>query len=140
MVSVCVVGIGTYTYDGKEYKASASQSGSSFARCRKVILEALKINESCGYNECSFDGIWSGGGGAGQRNLYVSSLFFDKAAQVNPTPPSLEFSSWNFKHLSLKNIQFSPYIFNFMSIDSLTSHWTYLLDLWHVLTVFKINE
>ncbi|XP_022153685.1 apyrase 2-like [Momordica charantia] len=73
---------GTYTYDGKEYKASASQSGSSFGRCRKVILEALKINESCGYNECSFDGIWSGGGGAGQRNLYVSSLFFDKAAQV----------------------------------------------------------
>lgn len=73
---------GTYTYGGEEYKVSAPESGSSFARCRKVILEALKINKSCGYNECTFDGIWSGGGGAGLNNLYVASFFFDKAAQA----------------------------------------------------------
>ncbi|KAG6592142.1 putative apyrase 2, partial [Cucurbita argyrosperma subsp. sororia] len=66
----------------KEYKASSPRSGSSFARCRSVILEALNINKSCGYNDCSFDGVWSGGGGAGVKNLYVASFFFDKAAQA----------------------------------------------------------
>ncbi|KAG7025015.1 Apyrase 2 [Cucurbita argyrosperma subsp. argyrosperma] len=73
---------GTYAYGGKEYKASSPRSGSSFARCRSVILEALNINKSCGYNDCSFDGVWSGGGGAGVKNLYVASFFFDKAAQA----------------------------------------------------------
>jgi apyrase len=32
--------------------------------------------------KCSFGGIWNGGGGDGQKNLFVASFFFDRAAEV----------------------------------------------------------
>lgn len=32
--------------------------------------------------KCTFGGIWNGGGGDGQKNLFVASFFFDRAAEV----------------------------------------------------------
>ncbi|KAK2415958.1 apyrase [Trifolium repens] len=67
---------GTYTYSGEEYKAYAPASGSSLDECREVIRKALEVNHSCPYSSCTFDGIWSGGGGKGQKTLYATSSFY----------------------------------------------------------------
>lgn len=32
--------------------------------------------------KCTFGGIWNGGGGDGQKHLFVASFFFDRAAEV----------------------------------------------------------
>lgn len=34
--------------------------------------------------KCTFGGVWNGGGGDGQKNLFVASFFYDRAAEVNP--------------------------------------------------------
>ncbi|KAE8698991.1 putative apyrase 1 [Hibiscus syriacus] len=73
---------GTYQYGGEEYKASALSSGSSMEECRRVTLKALKANDSCVHMKCTFGGIWNGGGGDGQKNLFVASFFFDRAAEA----------------------------------------------------------
>lgn len=52
--------------------------------CRRLAFKALKINEStCTHMKCTFGGIWNGGGGDGQKNLFVASFFFDRAAEVS---------------------------------------------------------
>lgn len=74
---------GTYKYGGQEYEASAGTSVSSLNECRKVVLKALKMNETtCPHPHCTFGGIWDGGAGDGQKNLFVASFFFDRAAEV----------------------------------------------------------
>ncbi|XVF57003.1 hypothetical protein PTKIN_Ptkin06aG0167700 [Pterospermum kingtungense] len=73
---------GTYKYGGKEYKASSSSSGASMEECRRITLKALKVNDTCTHMKCTFGGIWNGGGGDGQKNLFVASFFFDRAAQA----------------------------------------------------------
>ncbi|XP_068661767.1 apyrase 2-like isoform X2 [Aristolochia californica] len=82
---------GSYSYGGSRYDASASPSGSSFNTCRRVAIKALKVNESmCTHMKCTFGGIWNGGGGDGQKNLFVASFFFDRAAEagfVDPKQP-----------------------------------------------------
>ncbi|XP_002525470.2 apyrase 2 [Ricinus communis] len=82
---------GAYKYGGVEYKASASPSGASLEGCRSLALKALKVNEStCTHMKCTFGGIWNGGGGDGQKNLFVASFFFDRAAEagfIDPTQP-----------------------------------------------------
>ncbi|KAG4938232.1 hypothetical protein AAZX31_16G040700 [Glycine max] len=67
---------GTYTYSGVKYKALASTSGSNFDKCREVALKALKVNEPCPHQNCTFGGIWNGGGGSGQKVLYVTTSFY----------------------------------------------------------------
>ncbi|XP_008792533.2 probable apyrase 2 [Phoenix dactylifera] len=91
--SYCMLGgyTGTYEYNGEVYNASASPSGSSYNKCRTEAIKTLKINETCTYEDCSFGGVWSGGGGDGQKNIYVASFFYDRAAQVgfiDPEEPS----------------------------------------------------
>ncbi|GFY80696.1 apyrase 1 [Actinidia rufa] len=80
---------GSYTYGGASYPASASPSGSSRRRCRRVVVKALKVNEPCKHMKCTFGGIWNGGGGKGQQNLYVASFFFDRAAEAGFIDPNL---------------------------------------------------
>lgn len=75
--------LGTYKYGGKPFKASSNPSGSSLNECKSIALKALKVNEStCTHMKCTFGGIWNGGGGDGQKNLFVASFFFDRAAEV----------------------------------------------------------
>ncbi|XP_059647283.1 apyrase 2-like [Cornus florida] len=80
---------GTYNYGGKKYEVSASSSGSSESKCRRVATKALKANEStCTHMKCTFGGIWNGGGGDGQKNLFVASFFFDRAAEAGLVDPN----------------------------------------------------
>ncbi|CAL9123228.1 unnamed protein product [Musa textilis] len=83
--SNCILGgyDGSYEYGGKAYKASASSSGASFSKCRDDAIKALKVNEpACTHMKCTFGGIWNGGGGDGQKHLFVASFFFDRAAEA----------------------------------------------------------
>ncbi|OIW03328.1 hypothetical protein TanjilG_03437 [Lupinus angustifolius] len=73
---------GTYTYAEVDYEASASPAGSNLDECREVVLKALNVNASCPYKNCTFNGIWSGGGGSGQKNLVLSSSFYYLATEV----------------------------------------------------------
>ncbi|PNX79356.1 apyrase 2-like protein, partial [Trifolium pratense] len=50
--------------------------------------KALKVDESpCTHMKCTFGGIWNGGGGDGQKNLFVASFFFDRAAEAGFADP-----------------------------------------------------
>ena len=74
---------GTYKYGGTAFKAAASPSGASVDECKRVALKALKVNDSvCTHMKCTFGGVWNGGGGGGQKNMFVASFFFDRAAEV----------------------------------------------------------
>ncbi|XP_076893995.1 apyrase 2-like [Bidens hawaiensis] len=82
---------GVYTYGGVDYKASALSSGSHMKRCRKQAIEALKADGStCTYKNCTFGGIWNGGGGDGQDHLFVGSFYYDRAEEagfINASEP-----------------------------------------------------
>ncbi|XP_041027810.1 apyrase 1-like [Juglans microcarpa x Juglans regia] len=81
---------GSYKYGGVEYPASASPSGSNVDECMRVASNALKVNEStCMHMKCTFGGVWNGGGGDGQKNLFVASFFFDRAAEAGFADPNV---------------------------------------------------
>ena len=73
---------GKYTYNGDQYDATASPGGASYDRCRRDVLKALKLKAPCQTKNCTFNGVWNGGGGAGQANLYAASTFYFMASQV----------------------------------------------------------
>lgn len=74
---------GTYKYGGAELDASASKDGPSYMKCRTAAVEALSFNKrACTHMKCTFGGVWNGGGGDGQKNLFVASYFYDRAAEV----------------------------------------------------------
>ncbi|KAK4741750.1 hypothetical protein SAY87_025338 [Trapa incisa] len=79
---------GSYKYGGIDYPVSAAPSGSRMNDCRRVTLKALKVNETtCIHMKCTFGGVWNGGGGDGQKNLFVASFFFDRAAEAGIVDP-----------------------------------------------------
>ncbi|VFR00213.1 unnamed protein product [Cuscuta campestris] len=83
---------GSYKYGGAFYPASPLPDGSNMKSCRESVIKALKVNGSaCTHMKCTFSGVWNGGGGDGQKNLYVASFFFDRAAEagiiVDPNVP-----------------------------------------------------
>ncbi|XP_050363529.1 apyrase 2 [Argentina anserina] len=98
---------GFYKYGGETFKASSS--GSSLEGCRRVILKALKVNEeTCTHMKCTFGGVWNGGGGDGQRNLFVASFFFDRAAEagfVNAKEPVAKVHPGDFEEAAKRACQ-----------------------------------
>lgn len=73
-----------YAYAGKSYTASAAEAGPNFDSCSSTVLTALNKDAECDggvETECTFNGVWGGGGGDGQKVVYVSSYFFDRAEQ-----------------------------------------------------------
>lgn len=76
---------GSYKYGDSEFPASAPSSGASYSECRSDTVKALRVDDPvCKYLKCTFGGVWNGGGGDGQKNLFVASFFFDRAAEVYP--------------------------------------------------------
>ncbi|TKV99988.1 hypothetical protein SEVIR_8G080100v4 [Setaria viridis] len=73
---------GNYTYHGKEYDATARPEGAVYENCREEITKALKLNAPCHTKNCTFNGVWNGGGGAGQNNIYASTGFYYLASHV----------------------------------------------------------
>nr|BAK78980.1 apyrase [Mimosa pudica] len=67
---------GTYNYSDVEYKASSPANGSSYDECRSTILKLFDFNATCTHDNCTFAGIWNGGGGAGQSELYLATSFY----------------------------------------------------------------
>ncbi|PNT65529.1 hypothetical protein BRADI_4g44013v3 [Brachypodium distachyon] len=73
---------GNYTYNGESYDATATAFGAVLRKCREEVRRALKLDAPCEAKNCTFGGVWSGGGGAGQAELYATSSFYGKATQV----------------------------------------------------------
>jgi len=76
---------GKYTYNGHQYDATARPEGAVYEKCREEITKALKVNAPCHTKNCTFDGVWNGGGGAGQSNIYATSSFYYLASHVVTT-------------------------------------------------------
>ncbi|CAN6283048.1 unnamed protein product [Urochloa humidicola] len=101
---------GNYTYNGKQYDATATSGGAEYQKCREEISKALKLNAPCETKNCTFNGVWSGGGGPGQDNLYVASSFYYMATKVgliDSTAPSGKTSPSAFRAIARKVCQLS---------------------------------
>lgn len=90
---------GNYTYHGKEYNATARPEGAVYENCKEEIAKALKLNAPCHTKNCTFNGVWNGGGGAGQNNIYATSGFYYLASHVN----HCNFGASTFFSLLIKN-------------------------------------
>jgi len=92
---------GKYSYGDKTFEASGSPSGASYSKCRALAVRALQVDEpACTHMKCTFGGVWNGGGGDGQKNLFVASFFFDRAAEagfVNPNAATAEVKPSDFE-------------------------------------------
>ena len=73
---------GKYTYNGEQYDAIAPPQGAVYEKCREDVTKALKLNAPCETKNCTFNGVWSGGGGAGLSDLYITTSFYYTASQV----------------------------------------------------------
>ncbi|XP_078437502.1 putative apyrase 1 [Wolffia australiana] len=81
---------GSYKYNGEEFEASALSPGSSYNKCSEAALKSLKTDQpTCTHMKCTFGGVWNGGGGDGQKKLFVASFFFDRAAEAGFVDPKV---------------------------------------------------
>ncbi|KAL0363779.1 UNVERIFIED_CONTAM: putative apyrase 1 [Sesamum calycinum] len=79
---------GTYEYSDVVYKVSPPVSGTSIRRCRLLTRKVLGLDAPCFHRNCSFNGVWNGGGGDGLKNLYIASFFYDTAAETGIIEPN----------------------------------------------------
>ncbi|MCD9644570.1 Apyrase [Datura stramonium] len=73
---------GYYTYGGVSYKVKPPKGGTSWRKCKNLTKQALRVKAKCIHKNCTFNGVWNGGGGAGLNTVHASSFFYDIGAQV----------------------------------------------------------
>jgi apyrase len=73
---------GTYEYGGKTLVAVGHSEGAAHDQCAATVIAALRQAEECGAPklQCSFGGAW--GGPRIPDLFYVSSYFWDRAAEA----------------------------------------------------------
>ncbi|KAJ1688920.1 hypothetical protein LUZ63_013075 [Rhynchospora breviuscula] len=81
-VNYCIISgySGKYQYNGATYNARSSRTGSNYNKCRKNVLKALNVSAKCEVKNCTFNGVWSGSGGAGQDKIYIAGAFYYRAS------------------------------------------------------------
>ncbi|KAJ3684289.1 hypothetical protein LUZ61_013453 [Rhynchospora tenuis] len=81
-VNYCILSgySGKYQYNGVTYNARSSLEGSDYNICRENVLKALNVSAKCEVKNCTFNGVWSGGGGAGQDKIYIATAFYYRAS------------------------------------------------------------
>uniref|UniRef100_J3NAY9 Apyrase n=1 Tax=Oryza brachyantha TaxID=4533 RepID=J3NAY9_ORYBR len=73
---------GNFTYNGKQYDATAAPQGADYHNCRDDVVNTLNLDAPCKTKNCTFNGVWNGGGGKGQDDLYVASGFYYLASNL----------------------------------------------------------
>ncbi|GFQ00834.1 apyrase [Phtheirospermum japonicum] len=99
---------GTYEYSGIVYKVTAPAAGTSMRRCRALTRKTLRVEAPCSHKNCSFNGVWNGGGGDGIDNLYVASYFYDTAAEsgiIKANVPSASVRPIDYKNAAKRACQ-----------------------------------
>jgi apyrase len=85
----CVTGSVSYGYAGATLAADGPTEGAAAPACAAAAAAALRIDATCAPAppaQCGFAGAWGGGGGDGASAFYVSSYFWDRAAQAGAIP------------------------------------------------------
>ncbi|WVZ56803.1 hypothetical protein U9M48_007283 [Paspalum notatum var. saurae] len=96
---------GKYNYGDNTFEASGSPSGASYSKCRALSVRALKVDEpACTHMKCTFGGVWNGGGGDGQKNLFAGFVN-PKAAVANVKPSDFEETARRACKLNVKDAQ-----------------------------------
>jgi apyrase len=79
-----------FSIRGETVQGKAGKEGAAAAAaCAAAAALALRADASCApapAAECGFAGAWGGGGGDGAAAFYVSSYFWDRAAQAGAIP------------------------------------------------------
>eukprot|EP00249_Psilotum_nudum_P006755 c20029_g1_i1 orf=615-2018(-) len=95
---------GEYTYGPDRFKVVGEASGPDINKCKKLAIKALNKYHSCTHMKCTFGGVWNGGGGDGQKKLFVASFFFDRAAEAgiiyNPNASEAKVKASDFETVS----------------------------------------
>ncbi|KAL5232053.1 hypothetical protein ABZP36_030829 [Zizania latifolia] len=73
---------GNFSYHGEQHDATAAPEGAAYDRCRQDVARALHLDAPCETKNCTFGGVWNGGAGAGQDDLYVASSFYYMASEM----------------------------------------------------------
>ncbi|KAF8730773.1 hypothetical protein HU200_016636 [Digitaria exilis] len=71
---------GKYTYNGKQYDATARADGAVYEKCREEIINALKLNAPCHTKNCTFDDSKAPSGQAAPTGFMVAAK---KACQLD---------------------------------------------------------
>ncbi|KHN32742.1 Nucleoside-triphosphatase, partial [Glycine soja] len=82
--------VGVVDLGGGSVQMAYAISETVAAKAPKVSLGEDQYAKKCTHTKCTFGGIWNGGGGDGQKNLFVASFFFDRAAEAGFADPNLQ--------------------------------------------------